>query len=573
MNAIPPIITERVDDIPLLLEQMQRMGLPTLIDQYFPAHGNWYGLSLGWVSTIWLSSIVSRGDHRLAHVEPWVANRLWTLKTATDQNVERLDFTDDRLEIVLRHFSDDSRWAQFESHLNRHTVRVYDLRPERVHVDTTTASAYASVSEEGLFQFGHSKDHRPDLPQVKVMQAVLDPLGMPLATDVVSGERADDPLYVPCIQRVQASLGRSGLLFVGDGKMAAQDTRTFIALAGDYYLCPLPQVQLAEGELEEALDRVWSGEQALHAVWREQEPGVPQLIAQGYEREVPMSGEVEGRRREWRERRLIVRSVRHAEAAEVALRARVAKAKAQVEALNRRGRGRTRFEEVETLRQAVNAIVQRHRVEDFLWLRYDHHTTTRPVRAYQHRPAYVQEEHHATVEVRVDEAALESAVRRLGWRIYSTNQPSAALSLAQAVLAYRSEYQVERSLGRLKGRPLSLRPMYVQRDDHATGLIRLLAIALRVLTLLEFVVRRQLAAAGGTLSGLYAGNSQRETARPTAERLLEAFQEVTLTVIESMDQVYRHLTALTPLQERILELLGFSSRVYRRLCTVSHEPL
>jgi transposase len=141
------------------------------------------------------------------------------------------------------------------------------------------------------------------------------------------------------------------------------------------------------------------------------------------------------------------------------------------------------------------------------------------------------------------------------------------------VLAYRSAYQVERSLGRLKGRPLSLRPMYVQRDDHATGLIRLLSIALRVLTLLEFVVRRQLAAAGETLAGLYAGNSQRETARPTAERLLEAFQEVTLTVLEGVDQAYRHLTALSPLQERILALLGFSSRVYRRLCTVSHEPL
>ena len=74
--------------------------------------------------------------------------------------------------------------------------------------------------------------------------------------------------------------------------------------------------------------------------------------------------------------------------------------------------------------------------------------------------------------------------------------------------------------------------MYVQRDDHATGLIRLLSIALRVLTLLEFVGRRQLAAAGTKLSGLYAGNARRETARPTAERLLEAFQDVTLTVFK-----------------------------------------
>ena len=69
--------------------------------------------------------------------------------------------------------------------------------------------------------------------------------------------------------------------------------------------------------------------------------------------------------------------------------------------------------------------------------------------------------------------------------------------------------------------------MYVQRDDHATGLIRLLSIAVRVLTLLEFVGRRQLAAEEAKLAGLYAGNPRRETARPTAERLLEAFQDLT----------------------------------------------
>ena len=320
--------------------------------------------------------------------------------------------------------------------------------------------------------------------------------------------------------------------------MAAHDTRACIALAGDYYLCPLPQVQLGKGELDEALERVWSSEQALTLVFREQDQGDPTLIAQGYEHEVPMSVEVEGKRQEWTERRLVVRSVRHAETAEAALRTRVAKAKAQVEALNLRGRGRKHFEEIETLRQAVHEIVQRHRVEDFLWRRYDHHTTTRQVRAYKDRPAYVKEERQATVEVRVNETALESAVRRLGWRIYSTNQPATQLSLEQAVLAYRSEYLVERSLGRLKGRPLSLRPMYVQRDDHATGLIRLLSIALRVLTLVEFVVRRRLAAAGETLSGLYAGNAKRETARPTAERLLEAFQEVTLTMVEGGHRVY-----------------------------------
>lgn len=50
---------------------MQQMALLVLIDQHFPTHRNWKELSPGWVCTIWLSSILSRGDRRLVHVESW----------------------------------------------------------------------------------------------------------------------------------------------------------------------------------------------------------------------------------------------------------------------------------------------------------------------------------------------------------------------------------------------------------------------------------------------------------------------------------------------------------------------
>jgi hypothetical protein len=45
-------------------------------------------------------------------------------------------------------------------------------------------------------------------------------------------------------------------------------------------------------------------------------------------------------------------------------------------------------------------------------------------------------------------------------------------------------------------------------------MVRLLSLALRVLTLVEHVVREALEAAGESLQGLYAGNPKRETARP-----------------------------------------------------------
>ena len=39
--------TERVDDLPMLLAQMEKMSVATLPDEHFPGHGNWRGLSLG----------------------------------------------------------------------------------------------------------------------------------------------------------------------------------------------------------------------------------------------------------------------------------------------------------------------------------------------------------------------------------------------------------------------------------------------------------------------------------------------------------------------------------------------
>src|SRR5580765_5910853 len=207
------ITTERVDDIPLLITHLRRMNIPSLLEQHFHQHGNWRGLSAAWVATIWLAHLLSEGDHRLNQVQPWAAKRLLTLQTCTQKPVQSLDLTDDRLASLLHMLSDDAKWSTFERALTRSTLRVYDLQPSRVRLDTTTSSGYWTVTDDGLFQFGHSKDHRPDLPQLKVMLATLDPLGMPLATDILSGERADDLLYLPAIMRVRSTLAKPGLLY------------------------------------------------------------------------------------------------------------------------------------------------------------------------------------------------------------------------------------------------------------------------------------------------------------------------------------------------------------------------
>jgi len=572
MSETLSITSERVDDIPLLLAQLARMGLQPLLDEHFPIHGNWVGLSLGWVTVLWLTHILSEADHRLNHVEAWAEKRLHTLRGCTGQRVHPLDVSDDHLAAILEALSQDDRWSAFEGTLNQHLLRVYDLRPECVRLDSTTASGYWTVTEEGLFQFGHSKDHRPDLPQVKVMLSALDPLGMPVATDVVAGQRADDLLYVPAIARVRQSLGRRGLLYVGDCKLGALETRAFVQAGGDYYLCPLSELQVPPTVLAAYLAPVWTGEQAIMPLSRVQANGRRELIADGFERLEPLTAVVGGKGLRWTERRLVIRSHQLAQAGERGLRARLAKAQVAIAALNDRRQGKRRVTELPALQEAVAAIVARYHVPGLLQVRYEAHVRPRPVRRYGSRPATVRQERDMRVTASVDQGAVEAAARQLGWRVYATTQPADQLSLAQAVLAYRHEYLIERDMGRLKGHPLSLTPMYLERDDHATGLIRLLSLGLRVLTLLEFVVRRGLAAEHTTLAGLYMGNPKRSTPRPTAERLLEAFQDLTLTIIREGRCRRYHLTPLSRLHHRILALLDFPMDIYTRLCVDSHKP-
>ena len=573
MNEMPSILTERVDDIPLLVAQMRRMELPSLIDSYFVTHGNRQGLSLGWTATVWLAHILSQADHRLNQVQPWAERRLETLRGSTRQPVTALDLADDRLAAVLRSVADDAAWMSFERAVGRTLLRVYDLQRAVVRVDTTTASSYGQVTEEGLCQFGHSKDHRPDLPQVKVLLATLDPLGLPVATMVVSGEQADDPLYRPAIAQVRSTLDQRGLLYVGDCKMGALQTRAALVAQHDYYLCPLAATMVPPDLLEQYRQEAWAGAQPPTRVERTLPDNTAEHLADGYERTETLSAVVDGWLPvQWTERRLLVRSLAEARRAEAALRARLRRAQETLAVLTVPGRGKRRWHTAVEVEHAAAAVLAQHEVRGLLDVQITTQTHSRHVRAYGTRPARTTE--HATfpLSVTVDEDALAAAVQRLGWRVYATNQPQEMLSAQQAVLAYREEYLVERGFGRLKGRPLSLSPLYLQRDDHVTGLIRLLSLALRVLTLVEYQVRRRLAQEQRSLAGLYAGQPTRATPRPTTERLLGAFKEINLTVLAIPQQTLRHLPPLTALQQEILALLDLPADLYHRLTLDSAQP-
>ena len=568
------ISNERVDDIPLLLSQMQKVGLSELVDEHFEPHGNWKGLSLGKVVMGWLSYILSQGDHRLNQVEAWASGLSHTLATCLDVSVRPLDFSDDHLATVLDELSDDLAWERFEGALNRQTVRVYDLSVETVRLDTTTASSYRAPTTDGLFQFGHSKDYRPDLPQVKISQAALDPLGLPVSTTVVTGNRADDPLYVPEIQQVQKHLGMSGLLYVGDSKMSAIETRGYLAKSENHYLCPLPAVQVSTGDLAELLAPVFLGEQRLDSVAAPEvtvsdtsgvenpTEAVSEMIAEGFALTVPQSLGTGSDTFTWREQWLVVRSFKYQQRQQKGLEQRIEKTTEAIAKLNLTGRGHKRHSVDDTI-AAAEHILKRYRVESLFQMSYEITSETIHKRAYRDRPARTRTETTVQVKATLNPNAYEQAQQLLGWRVYVSNDLS--LSLSAAVYGYRNEYLIERCFGRYKGKALGLTPIFLATDQRVKGLIRLLSLGLRMLCLLEFSVRSELDSTRQELPGLYAGNPKRATANPTAELLLRAFRGITLTVMKINGTLQYFLSALSERQQRILQLLRATDDIYLSL--------
>src|SRR6266481_2871503 len=272
------IITERVDDVALLIGQMITMGLPDVLDRHIPRHWKQRGLSWGWTAVIWLAHILTEGDHRKVAVEVYI----------------------------------------------------------------------------------------------KGMMGSLDPLGMPLATDVLSGERADDGLYLALMERLRPSVKTPGLLFVGDCKMSALETRASIAGHHDLYLSPLPltgaTAEAMEAWISAGVARGETGE--LVRLFRTNDRGHEVLAAEGYEfaRTCCAKGSHEG----WTERVVIVRSPVHANQQAVGLDKRLRHAETALAALTPpRGRGKRQITDEATLVEAIALVLTAHRVEGLLSVAWD----------------------------------------------------------------------------------------------------------------------------------------------------------------------------------------------------------
>src|SRR6059036_1532901 len=263
----------------------------------------------------------------------------------------------------------------------------------------------------------------------------------------------------------------------------------------------------------------------------------------------------------------------HADQQATGLEKRLCHAETKLAALTPpRGRGKRQITDEATLLEAIDRVLKEHRVDGLLSVTWEPQVeqTTQYVgrgRGSVHREKRVRQKTRYHITHIARQADTIAALRqRFGWKAFVTNAAPKRRSLQEAVWCYRHEYRVERLFNRLKSR-VPIAPLFVKLNDQIEGLTYLLTLGVRVLTVTEFVLRRSLETEQAPLPGLHPENKRKMTATPTAERLLQAFAGVSLTIIQSAagEDILRRITPLSGVQEAILQRLGLSTHLYRQL--------
>ena len=181
VNEQVKIYSERIDDIPLIVEWLKQIEVAKYIDQKLKKpHGNYQGMSYGKLSVILLTYIITQSDHRLCAVEAWVEAHRQILELSTGWSIGEKDASDDRLARLVEELGLQSQARQeIEIKLGRHVIRAYELPTEIVRTDTSSFSVnhQKQESSENLLRYGYSKDKRPDLLQYRQLLATLDERG------------------------------------------------------------------------------------------------------------------------------------------------------------------------------------------------------------------------------------------------------------------------------------------------------------------------------------------------------------------------------------------------------------
>jgi len=474
-------VTYQVGGLNLVLRYLERIGLAEAVNRYCHRDG---GLSEGTVITV---LVINRllAPCALRHVARWVAQTgLHLLLGIADARLLNYDRLADALLAVFPH------WQAIAAEVTLNAVEQFQLQVETVHYDLTSVLFHGAYRGSAWVDFGYSRDHRPDKPQVNIgLSATADgEVVLPGGSGIHPGSTNDATTTVPAHRQLHALFQRSDILVTSDRIMQNAGNMLAIARAHGRFLGPVDWTpylrRVVAGCREEEFETLpHSSAQAGHAI-----KATGRRLR--FKVKEKLSDQARQRLAQRRRRRRIPGRVPIYRKVHFRVRATILldTARQQADAARRERRIRAYEAQLAWVCDHLNKGAYygdaewvtghladlTHQFKDvraFVQVTFNAHEDGMQL-AYQRRPDRIAQ-----------------AARLDGKWVLVTNQPPTAGQSAVDYMdwllgVYKNHGHVERRMRNLKS-DLPLRPIYLHRDEAIVALCFVCVVALMLYTLIE----------------------------------------------------------------------------------------
>jgi transposase len=462
----------------------------------------------------------------------------------------------------------------------RHVVREFNVRLDELHNDSTTVSfcgAYEDAQQEGrqngrpthAITWGHSKDHRPDLKQLLYILTISEDGGVPVYFTSASGNVVDDVTHRETWDLLHELVGRPEFLYVADCKLASSENLQHIATRGGRFVTVLPRTYKENGQFRTRL-REGQAQVQWHVLYdvTTADKEVLDRFSVGTDELTSSDGY----------RLLWYHSTRKAEQDATSRNRRLQQALLRLADLRTRLSGpRTRFRQRPMIEQAVAKILEEHEASAWVLVRIDElpqetYRQARPGRPTKHTRYVKETRSYYTLTWELDRDELTRAECEDGVFPLVTNDRQ--FDAEQVLRAYKRQPLIEKRFSQFKT-DFAVAPVYLKNVSRIQGLLAVYFLVLLTQTLMERELRHKMQDAGVSALPLYPEG--RPCARPTTQRLIAVFESVQRHVWRhpephatggsadtAPDDDHVLVTTLTPLQRRIIKLLGLVPADYGR---------
>ena len=439
-------------------------------------------------------------------------------------------------------------------------IKQWELSTRRIHFDTTSVTftgEYESSVGEPRMAHGHNKDHRPDLKQLVFGLNITSDGAVPLLHSVASGNRTDDTLHRGNFNRLRKLLDGVDFIYVADSKLATTGNMAHVARYGGKFVTVLPRTRKEDREFRDRLRRGgvrWKVALKVPNHRREGDP--PDVFS------CPVGEEgstAEGYRLIW------YRSSEKASLDAGVRKHNLEKATLELDELGLKlEHPKKKPAKRGTIVAKVNAICKRYDCRGFIKINLRKNEVLiprrlRPGRPRPDDPIRMEVRHSWTLTFEKDEEAL-GAQRRADGVFPLVSYGLEKLGRKKILEIYKYQPYLEKRFSQVKT-DLSIAPVFLKTPHRAAALLDVYFIAIAVSSLIERDLRKAMVETGVEKLPLYPEG--RETATPTAQRVLEAFAPVGWHEFQRSGEVICFPLKFDELQEELLHLLGVPVTVFR----------